>query len=1059
MPALMPPQTVLTPADAGNQLQTEGLDALGLVVPNLSSGWADADPVAADVDDAQLQLTLTSPRAPFRGVLEIQSTPAAYADVNGAPITSAAAVLKLHPEGARRLAGLVAARLGAPLQRPVPTAMLVHGVTVPASPQPMDWFLAGEALGFAGPHAVSFHDSRGLPIDPIAVAAIFADLIGFRPALNFGHASMPAVGAAGGLNGITARATTPVRVHVIDPHGHAYAATRDAARLKLVDAGGIEQSVIASHLIALASGQRIGRASADDTADAASTDASVRAQPLRWGWAMNDTLDRTARAVPTLPAGVALATQFLRVMAVDLDWHLLGNRGDALLNNVPGDDGAVPDFALPRVRPAVPGFDYLVDGSDVLGAASQIAAGFPPAGADVLALLASPAIDPATPLPPGPGAAGHWPAFPGPNPGGGLPSGTDATQGLAAAFRAPGDGTDARLDVIVTVAADVVPAGTHVRVYPRRFVEIDAISGDQPSFVRGDGAAGIAQAGQATPLLMVNPFGLASGAPLPSPAVLAVDVVITARNGQRRMHSAVDLTVSTTTQTFAGTLAPFGGTALLATPAMQALTTAFGATSVAPASVFALPPPSTPPASNPGSVIELVRTLANESVAPRQGPRLPTQGRFDTVFALGAAPAAGQPLAWQAVLSGARWTLETRSSQPELGDPGNPAGPDVHAAGVRVSGQLAYDLALHAIKRAQPMVPMGAGAPGWIVMTGGDNWNDPAPDAGGTIAGAMLETIAPFCDSPELSFLPVPQPGDSVQGAVDALANRLGVPSPGITVGNEQRLLREVQREIVTAKSGQRDALWSLRRAIRQAREFVYIEGPAFGRTARPAGAPLAHEVDLVELLRAGLQANPRLKVAICIPRMPDFAEAKANWVRAALAQRKQAIETLTTQDRQRVAAFHPIGFPGRASLIRSTVVIVDDVYALVGTSHVRRRGMTFDGGCDVASIDRALNAQGRSAAIARFRQELMAAKLGIAVPSGPANSSALWTRLSEPDSAFDVLADLLAAGGQGRCSPVFAGPTDNRVIPQTDQVADPDGVDPDGGGLLSLFKTLLIEA
>jgi hypothetical protein len=458
-------------------------------------------------------------------------------------------------------------------------------------------------------------------------------------------------------------------------------------------------------------------------------------------------------------------------------------------------------------------------------------------------------------------------------------------------------------------------------------------------------------------------------------------------------------------------------------------------------------------------VIELVRTLANESVAPRQGPRLPTQARFDTVFALGAAPAAGQPLAWQAVLSGARWTLETRSSQPELGDPGNPAGPDVHAAGVRVGGQLAYDLALHAIKRAQPMVPMGAGTPGWIVMTGGDNWDDPAPDAGGTIAGAMLETIAPFCDSPELSFLPVPQPGDSVQGAVDALANRLGVPSPGITVGNEQRLLRQVQREIVTAKSGQRDALWSLRRALRQAREFVYIEGPAFGRTARPAGAPLAHEVDLVELLRAGLQANPRLKVAICVPRMPDFAETKANWVRAALAQRKQAIETLTTQDRQRVAAFHPIGFPGRAALIRSTVVIVDDVFALVGTSHVRRRGMTFDGGCDVASIDRALNAQGRSAAIARFRQELMAAKLGIAVPNGPANSSALWTRLGEPDSAFDVLADLLAAGGQGRCSPVFAGPTDNRVIPQTDQVSDPDGVDSDGSGLLSLFKTLLIEA
>lgn len=1059
MPALMPPQTVLTPTDAGNQLQTEGLDALGLVVPNLASGWADADPVPADVDDNQLRLTLTNPRAPFRGVLEVQATPAAYSDVGGAPITTPAAVLRLHPEAARRLAALVAARLGAPLQRPVPVAMLVHGVAVPASPQPMNWFLAGEALGFGGPRAVSFHDARGLPIDPLAVAAIFNDLIGFRPALNFGHAQMPALGAAGGLTGILARATTPVRVHLVDPHGHAFAPTRDAARLKLLDGANAEQAVIASSLVALAAGQRIGRSAADDSNDAASTDPSVQAQPLRWGWSANDTLDRTPRAAPALPGGVTLATQFLRLTAVDLDWHLLGNRGDTLLNNVPGDDGAVPDFALPRVRPAVPGFDYLVDGNDVLGAASQIATGFPPAGADVLALLASPAIDPATPLPPGPGAAGHWPAFPAPNTGGGLVAGAGATRGLAAAFRAPADGPDARLDVVVTIAADVVPAGTHLRVYPRQFVQISAISSEQPSFVRGDGGAGIAQAGQPTVVLLVNPFALAPAAVLPSPAVLAVDVVVTARNGQRRMHSAVDLTVSTTTQAFVANLAPFGGNALLATPVFQALTAAFGATSVAPASVFALPPPAAPAGGNPGSVIELVRQLANETVAPRQGPRLPTQGRFDTVFALGVAPAAGQPLAWQAVLSGARWTLESRSAQPELGDPGNPPGPDVHAAGVRVGGQLAYDLALHAIKRAQPIVPTGPGAPGWMVMTGGDNWDDPAPDAAGSVAGVMLETIAPFCDSPELSFLPVPQPGDSVQSAVDALASRLGVPSPGITVANEDRLRRQLQREIVTAKSGQRDALWSLRRAIAQAREFVYIEGPAFGRTARPAGAPLPHEVDLVDLLRARLQANPRLKVAVCVPRMPDFAEGKANWVRAALAQRKQAIETLTTQDRQRVAAFQPIGFPGRAALIRSTVVIVDDVYALVGTSHFRRRGMTFDGGCDVASLDRTLNGQGRSTAVARFRQELMAARLGVPVPSGPAASSALWTRLAEPDAAFDVLADLLAAGGQGRCSAVFAGPTDNAVIPQTDAVSDPDGVDADGSGLLALFGTLLIEA
>ena len=36
---------------------------------------------------------------------------------------------------------------------------------------------------------------------------------------------------------------------------------------------------------------------------------------------------------------------------------------------------------------------------------------------------------------------------------------------------------------------------------------------------------------------------------------------------------------------------------------------------------------------------------------------------------------------------------------------------------------------------------------------------------------------------------------------------------------------------------------------------------------------------------------------------------------------------------------------------------------------------------------------------------------------------------------------------------------TDTNVIPQSDAVADPDGVDEDGSGLLALFGMSLIEA
>ena len=53
---------------------------------------------------------------------------------------------------------------------------------------------------------------------------------------------------------------------------------------------------------------------------------------------------------------------------------------------------------------------------------------------------------------------------------------------------------------------------------------------------------------------------------------------------------------------------------------------------------------------------------------------------------------------------------------------------------------------------------------------------------------------------------------------------------------NLERLLRQLQREIATARAGQRDAMWSLARAVAEAREYVLIESPMFARTARPDG-------------------------------------------------------------------------------------------------------------------------------------------------------------------------------------------------------------------------------
>jgi hypothetical protein len=542
--------------------------------------------------------------------------------------------------------------------------------------------------------------------------------------------------------------------------------------------------------------------------------------------------------------------------------------------------------------------------------------------------------------------------------------------------------------------------------------------------------------------------------------VITIDIVAVGRDGTRRLLSAIGVDVLGM-QAFTDNLGDFGGTTSF--PNLATLLAVPGSTSIAPASVFGIPPvpapqpfPTLPANPTDAQVFAWLRVLANETTSPRVGPHLPSQARFDTVLAVGSAPAGQSRLAWDAVLTGARYSVESRCAAPDLGDPGNPPGPDAHITGVRVGGQLAYDLAFHALKRSLPIIPLG-GPKGWLEETAGAVWDvpdvDPEPPAGQPfMAGAVLETIAPFVDSPELSILPLPPDGVSVSPVLGQIAQALNAPPPVVTVANEARLLRSLQGEIQTAKAGQRDAMWSIARAVAEAREYVFVESPMFGRTAREDADGDLDEglVDLVSSLVARLRANPRLKAMVCVPRLPDFAIKEQAWFRSAFKQRKDALDLLVSADPDRVAAFHPIGFPGRSTVGRSTVVLVDDAYALVGTSHWRRRGMTFDGGCDLVSIDRRLNDAGSSTAIARLRQELLATRLGVSIPTGAAGSSALWTRLAEPESAFDVVRDLLQSGGLGRCQPVWAGPTDTAVIPETDDKTDPNGLV--GVGLLSML-------
>ena len=1109
--------TTITPADAQQNLQSNGLDTLGLASLALSTRWADATPACTDYDPAGLTLCIGSLHAPYRGILDYAFSPvsttlavgitptdtsltvtlgsgthfpspsggdmlltlqnaagttmevvsctarsgdtftieraaanttaecfnagdkvslrlspgtrtSSFIGADGKPLTGTCAVYRLHPAAAWRLQTLMQHRYvtgAGPLILPVPCAMVVRGAQGFTT---ASWLEPDDPMPVPGGQ-VSFHDRRGLIVNPVYVAGLFADLQAWLTGLTGTTSTSPA-GGAGGVQCIAALSSSTV-VHVVDLHGNIYQPALPAATLVTKNGSGSQTGTVpATGLVTLNGGDGIDIATP-----------SADGGRLRWGWETNGVLARVRLVPPALPAGnpaPSLPQQFYRVAVVDTVWALLGNRtGDTVLS-IPADDQTIPADVLPKVRDQIV-IDYLSDGPDMLAQASAVFAR--PSQGMVLAV--SPVVDGTMTVPNQVGANAHWPVFPPPNTSTGFPSPpASAKDGIAAAWTTGND-------VVVTIAVGKVPDGAHIRIFPQVYVTIPAIT-QEPSFRRGDGGAAIAQAGQPAQVLLGNPFQLATGQPRPNPANLTLDIVATSRSGTRKIWGAVAVPVSAGPE--AAPTDQFAGLNVLS--AMVAMFE-----SIAPSPLFGVPNTITPPQTAPSGLLQFVRALASET-SPRQGPRLPTMARFETILTTGTT--GGTPtgtLLWEAVLSGGRWARESRSALHASGNPGNPAGPDLHAPGIHVTGGLAYDLARHAVRRAQPIIPLPgtpAATPGWIYAMAFDSFNEPTDSTNtNTGIGVLLETVAAVCETPELSAVTPPAQGTSAQTVANSIASAIGLPAPTLTPGNDVRVISEIRHECVVSACGARDALWSLRRALREARELIYIESPQFARTARQAGKPTAEQVDLVCEIATSLTEHPNLKVIVCTPREADFTADYPGWSRENYQARTEAVSMLLAVAQDRVAVFHPVGFPGRTAFIRTTSVIVNDVWCLIGATHFRRRGMTFDGSAAVASFDRQMD-NGYSKNVRACRRAVMAAKMAIPAP-GASPLSADWLRLGHPESAFQLVTDWLAEGGLGHIQPLWPGPSDTSVLPATHDMADPDGSD--GATFIGLFASLIAEA
>jgi hypothetical protein len=948
--------------------------------------------------------------------------------------------------------------------RPVPRYFFYAGD--PPTDPPVGKASPGDELSMSG--VMTVYDSAGMPIDPLAVATAFQALMTTHDILS----SEPQQ-----LDGVVNLAGTPaVHMRLCDHASQPY--PNHGEHLQ-----GISPIAQPIGVFTLDAASGTGSDLSGSITKEASTGASGSfpdevARLLVLGPATTGRLGDDF-SPPALPpgSGISLRRDFFNLRVVDLKSYLLGTPD-------PGFAGTLKELP-PTVHIHEP-LSLLADGNDVLAAANAALSNTPD---EALCVAQAIAGDFAVPIEPDNEA--HWPQFPSPNNGtetGPLPVNLRDDFAATAQWFDDGDTDIANVDVVLSLSG--LPVDAAVRVYPRKFVE-DARE------ARGDGAGGVVPPG-ASPngslsLRLPDPLGLRRPGMdedeivVPDPATLRCDVLIVRRSGESRLYGNVETHIEGPTTD--------DPTAIASNPFESA-----DRRSVSNAGVLGQsgqPDLVQLVGSNQGLEAQLIVLNAlSESGTPRKGPRLPTMARRDLLVA---GLSGGN---WHSVIAGGRLTPEAHSADPRQGSPGSLGGRETQLVGVSTqNGRLAYDIGRMALRRTTDFVSRMANT-----VLAGDDWAVPnaltaQSGSAGTFAGAVLQTIAPSCETPEFYLLrdaiesdedlsDIP-PGynalvdwvqlaiaigtpslpntDAIQAAISRLNGEITSTLDGLKGDDSspslKRLYEELRREVAASCFGRRDTQWALANAIGNARHCIYIESPGFlptqGSYAPDPTPPYA--LDLIELLATRLDQAHGLHVIICTPKHPDYASPDYDkFAEQEIALRRDRILVLPSE---RVVAFHPIGFPGRPSRLESTVVVVDDLWALVGSSTFRRRGLTFDGSSDIVFTDFELE-DGRSPAIMSFRRQLMASRLGIkasdsndfGVMPGPD-----FVRLRDGVEAFQVVREMLLPGGLGKIARLWNGrvpgtaPPDPGVIAM--DLANPEGLEFDLAETLALHGLIGLQA
>jgi phosphatidylserine/phosphatidylglycerophosphate/cardiolipin synthase-like enzyme len=139
------------------------------------------------------------------------------------------------------------------------------------------------------------------------------------------------------------------------------------------------------------------------------------------------------------------------------------------------------------------------------------------------------------------------------------------------------------------------------------------------------------------------------------------------------------------------------------------------------------------------------------------------------------------------------------------------------------------------------------------------------------------------------------------------------------------------------APHGERSIAHAYRKVLARARRLIYVEDQYLW-------APF-----VANLLAAALRENPDLHVIAVVPRFPD-KDGAARW--PSLVGREQAIRLCRAAGGERFAIYDLENAEGTPIYVHAKVVVVDDVWAMIGSDNLNRRSWTHDSELSCAVLD-----------------------------------------------------------------------------------------------------------